>query len=186
MSTLLLDQLPVVMAADSGIAQFLGIVDPIASQLYDVVGAKEVYFDPTVAPLPMLRWLAQRLGAEIDSHLPDAVQRSVFLVTAATYAMRGTPTSLRMNIGAITGAVVSIVEDGWIASRPVPQHPPTSTDTPTESAPFVPAAVTIHVSTLGHATLAQISATIERELRGDVVYRIVDDSALQPTVEVAA
>ena len=32
--------------------------------------------------------------------------------------------------------------------------------------------VTIQVSTLGPATITQIRTTIERELRGDVVYRV--------------
>ena len=124
MSGLMLDQLPVVMATDTGVAKFLDVVDPMASQLYDVVGAKEVFFDPTVAPLPVVRWLGVRLGVEIDSNLPDDVQRRVFMIAAATHAIRGTAESLRMNLAAITGGVVSIEEHGTIESLPTPQHPP--------------------------------------------------------------
>lgn len=194
MTALMQDQLPVVMATDDGITRFLSLVDPIAGDLYDRVGSQEHLWDPHIAPIAMVRRLAALLGVDLDYSLPEALQRDVLASAMTTFPVRGTLRSLSANLVALTGAPVTIEEDGWISvrrhPRPPPSIPPPSGATtravtdPVTAAVWPPSVGRVRVTTtaLGSATLEHVRRVVERELRADCLVEVVCGEHTEPEV----
>ncbi|MFK8024801.1 MAG: phage tail protein, partial [Ilumatobacter sp.] len=114
----LIQQLPLVMASDPGLAQFLRGFDEMASALYERVGQKEFLLDIGTAPLSMVRLRAQWIGVPIDPLLPGETQRRIARTAASTFRRRGTHWALKENLGALTGAEVAIRDQASITVQP--------------------------------------------------------------------
>lgn len=168
-------QLPVVMSSDEGVARFLRGLDEMASELYERVGQKEHLFDIALAPLMVVRLLAERIGVPIDPLRPEAEQRSIARVAAATFPIRGTRASLEQNLAALTGMETTVEDPGGITAHRAPRVALTSSQR--EATPWDPpesggerAAVRIRIAGSGRATVAALIATVTRELQCAVPY----------------
>ena len=74
-------QLPVGMIEDDFMLRFVTIFQRMADTVVHQVDALPHAFDPTVAPLPMVRAMAGWLGVDwVDSSLDDRVQRQIVLL----------------------------------------------------------------------------------------------------------
>ena len=173
-------QLPVVMATDEQLSSFLCALDEIASDLYDRVGATEQYFDLTLAPLPMVRWWTRLLQVDIDADRLESEQRAIATTAAVSFAQRGTATSLIANIESLTGAKGTLSGPGLGSVTVVPSALTRQNVCATSMAPPAPppaapicSTVKIELSSLGRASLAQVSAVARRELPAHVGFEIV-------------
>ncbi len=178
-------QLPVVMATDEKLSSFLHGLDEIASELYDRVGATDRYFDPTIAPLPLVRWWAGHLSVDIDADRPDHEQRRIAVTAATTFAQRGTASSLVANLESLTGATVTLTGPGLggvsvVRSALTRQNGAASASVPPLlPPPAVPIYndITITLASLGRASLAQVREVARRELSAHVRFEIAMASA---------
>jgi phage tail-like protein len=173
-TNLLEEQLPVIMAEDPNLVRFVRLVDPTASELYDRVGDKESIFHPATAPPPVVRWWCSVLGLPVHDDVQIEVRRAVVSAAAETYPIRGTERSLWMVLAAFSRAPVTIEETGVVFSTPEPRVPPRVAGDQPVGAPSLapPTSVRIVVGAT-EATVADLRALIERELRADVPYELV-------------
>ena len=172
MTGLLEEQLPVIMAGDPNLVRFVGLVDPIASELYDRVGEKEALFHPATAPPPIVRWLAGLLALPLERDVRLSVQRAAVAAAAAAFPRRGTTASLASVLAVLAQAPVTITETGDVRCVPHPSVPPRMDDSSSvASALESPMSVTIEVEPTD-VTEEDLRAVIERELRADVPFTL--------------
>jgi phage tail-like protein len=178
-SSYMVAQLPVVMAADEQLSSFLYALDEIASDLYDRAGTTDQYLDPSLAPLPLVRWWARHLCVDIDADRSDRDQRTIASTAAATFTKRGTAASLIANLTALTGSTVTLSGPGVgriSAVRTALTRQ--SAESTARSAPLPPPALplsstlTITLTSLGRASLAQARDVARRELSAHVPFDI--------------
>lgn len=111
----LVGQLPVAMQQEDFFVRFVSIFQDIATSYLEACDGIEHTADASVAPEPLLPWLASWIGAEPpDPALPDAVQRLVVRTHAATLAWRGTRTGLRRFLERMTGGPAEVVDGGGV------------------------------------------------------------------------
>ena len=101
----LVHQLPVGMVEDEFLVRFLSIFQDVADTVVDQIDNLPHMFDPTVAPLPMVRTLGGWLGLDwIDPSLPDALQRRIVREYFALLRWRGTQRGMRQLLELISEA----------------------------------------------------------------------------------
>lgn len=188
-SAYLREQLPVVMAADPGLAEFLAGMDEMASELYDRIAGKELAFDIGVAPASMLRWRAAQIGVDIDPALPIERQRRIADAAASTFPARGTRASLVTNLRALTGddsvkidgedeSSILVVEEARSLSS-ISAAAGTGPDRVAEDRPAV-RPVTIRLRSFGGVSQDTVEAAITREIPCDVPFEIFLSAEGQP------
>src|SRR5262245_16659327 len=112
----LIHQLPVGMAEDDFLVRFLTIFQSVADTVVHQIDALPHMFDPTVAPAPMVRTMAQWIGVDrVDSSLDDRVQRAMVIEYAQLLQWRGTKRGLRRLLRSLTGgADVEVLDTGGV------------------------------------------------------------------------
>lgn len=94
------------------IGRFLMIFESILGPIEGTIDQIAHYFDPRLAPEPLLRWLASWLGVALDEHLSLRQQRELVKSAALLYRWRGTRRGLSEYLRICTGAEPLIVEPG--------------------------------------------------------------------------
>jgi phage tail-like protein len=111
----LIHQLPVGMVEDEFLVRFLSIFQDVADTVVEQIDSLPHMFDPTVAPLPMVRALGGWVGLDwIDPSLPDALQRRIVRQYFAMLHWRGTKRGMRQLLELISEAPAAVVESGGI------------------------------------------------------------------------
>lgn len=111
----LLAQLPVGMVEDDFFVRFVSIFQEVATSLMHGVDNLENVLDLTVAPEPMVRWLASWIGVEsVDASLPHTLQRKIVQTSTRMLAWRGTRHGLRQFLELVSGAPVEIEDSGGV------------------------------------------------------------------------
>jgi phage tail-like protein len=111
----LVHQLPVGMVEDEFLVRFLSIFQDVADTVVHQIDSLPHAFDPTVAPLPMVRALGGWVGLDwIDPSLPDALQRRIVRQYFAMLRWRGTKRGMRQLLELISGAPATVQESGGI------------------------------------------------------------------------
>ena len=111
----LLNQLPMGMTDDDFFVRFVSIFQELSTTFLEDADTIDYIVDPTVAPVPLLPWLASWLGVSwIDSSLPEADQRRLLHHLSEAFGWRGTVHGLRTVLEAVTGAPVTIEETGGV------------------------------------------------------------------------
>lgn len=111
----LLAQLPVGMVEDDFFVRFVSIFQELAGSIMDGVDNLENVVDVTVAPEPMVRWLASWIGVDvIDGSLPGPLQRKIVQASARMLAWRGTRRGLRQFLELVSGGPVEIDDGGGV------------------------------------------------------------------------
>ncbi len=187
MSNYLQAQLPNEMARDANLQAFLRAFDEFASALYDRVGSHENSFDTTIAPMAMVRWMAERFGVGmVDA--PDERQRLVTLAAACGFNYRGTAAALQANLSAAIGAPVEVSDP--TGGFDIVATPATRLTTVGEGAakqqwdgdvsaalalppPTKHRPVQIKLRSFGLLSAEQIVAEVERDMPAHVSYEIV-------------
>ena len=111
----LLSQLPVGMVEDEFFVRFVSIFQDVATTLLDGADNIDNLADMTVAPEPMVRWLASWIGVDaVDASLPPELQRRIVASAAETLAWRGTTRGLRRFLELISGGPVEVLDGGGV------------------------------------------------------------------------
>jgi len=111
----LLNQLPVGMLDADFFVRFVSIFQEIGSTLLEDADNIDNLVDASVAPEPMLRWLATWIGAEsIDESLDPAVQRRIVAGAATTLTWRGTVHGLQRFLELTSGGPVEVEDGGGV------------------------------------------------------------------------
>lgn len=111
----LLAQLPVGMLDDDFFVRFMGIFQQVGSTLLDSLDNLANTVDCSVAPEPMLRYLASWIGVDaIDPSLPHPVQREIVRASARILSWRGTRRGLQQFLELISGGPAVVEEGGGV------------------------------------------------------------------------
>ncbi|HET9059771.1 MAG TPA: phage tail protein [Acidimicrobiales bacterium] len=109
----LVAQLPVGMLDDPFFLRFVSMFQEQASTYLDAIDSLEHIIDPSVAPLPMLRFLAGWLGLmPLPSTADEAAYRRLVLRAAHLRWWRGTRAGLEELLALYTGETVEVNEEG--------------------------------------------------------------------------
>jgi phage tail-like protein len=115
--------------------------------------------DPTVAPDSMVRFLGSWIGvANIDSSLPDELQRRIVREAGQILAWRGTKRGLKQFLELVTGAPAEIEESGGVFAEG---------EAPTRS-PFV----RMRVRSAGWATETDLVTLLEDQIPANVGFEL--------------
>lgn len=115
----LVGQLPMGMLDDDFYVRFVSLFQELGSGLLAGVDNIPNVVDPSVAPVPVLPWLASWLGMPwIDASLPEEVQRRIVRQSGQALAWRGTQRGFTTLLEAVTGGEV-LVEDVGSVRRAV-------------------------------------------------------------------
>jgi len=111
----LVGQLPTGMLDDDFFVRFVSLFQDLATSLLDGVDNVPNLVDPSIAPLPVVRWLGSWIGVGfIDPSLPDALQRHLVRTSSRVLTWRGTKRGLADFLEAVTSGPVEIDESGAI------------------------------------------------------------------------
>lgn len=105
-----LKHLPAVYERDSFMARFLMLFESFWAPIHGQVANIPDYFDSAIAPLSMVRWLADKLDLLMAEDWPEETQRAVVRRAVSLYRRRGTRQGLTDLLQLYTGAPVRIVE----------------------------------------------------------------------------
>jgi phage tail-like protein len=114
----LLGQLPVGMLDDSFFFRFVSMFQEVASSYLDGVDNLDYVLDPTVAPPPMVRYLALWLGLPaIDPGIDEMWQRTIVKEMGSILPWRSTRSGLERYLTLLTGAPVEVVDGGGVVRQ---------------------------------------------------------------------
>lgn len=104
--------LPAIYQEDEFTMRWLSAFDEVLSPVVSVLDNVESYFDPTIAPLDFVEWLASWVGVELDETWPDDAKRELVANAVDLFRIRGTVHGLARHIAIYTGAEPEIEESG--------------------------------------------------------------------------
>ena len=111
----MLDQLPVSMLDHDFFVRFVSIFQAMGTTLLEDADNVEHVADTTVAPSPLLPYLASWIGVEtIDDSQPESLQRRIVAGAAKTLTWRGTARGLGSYLELISEGPAVIEEGGGI------------------------------------------------------------------------
>ena len=166
-----LAQLPVGMVEDDFFVRFVSIFQELATTIVDGVDNLENVIDVTVAPEPMVRWLASWIGIDsVDASLPHSLQRRIVQTSARMLAWRGTRHGLRQFLELTSGGPVEIEDSGGVFAE--------------GGAPAGPPWVRMRVASIGWLPEADFVALVRDEIPAQVGIELwVDGRQVMPPVE---
>jgi phage tail-like protein len=139
--------------------RFVSLFQELATTLIGDADNVPNVVDPTVAPDAMVRFLGSWIGvANIDSSLPDPLQRRIVREAGEIFAWRGTKRGLKQFLELVTGAPAEIEESGGVfAEGQAPPQPPL---------------VRMRVRSAGWATEADLIALLEDQIPANVAFEL--------------
>jgi phage tail-like protein len=154
----LIHQLPVGMAEDDFLVRFLTIFQNVADTVVHQIDALPHVFDPTVAPTPMVRAMAQWIGVDwVDSSLDDRIQRAIVIEYAQLIQWRGTKRGLRRLLRLLSGgADVEVLDSGGVFGE--------------GEAPVVPPHVRLEMASPGWNRVEDLVRIVRHELPASVTF----------------
>lgn len=125
MRTALADHLPACLVEDGTspglepfMRRFLSVFDELAARMEDQVGGLEHLVDPSVAPLPMVRWLGSWLAIDLlDPETPERLQREWVGRMGELLWWRGTRKGVAGILELVSGKAVEITDGGGVVRR---------------------------------------------------------------------
>jgi phage tail-like protein len=111
----LINQLPVSMVEDEFLVRFLRIFQDVAETVFHQIDNLPHMFDPSVAPLSMVRTLGGWVGLDwIDPSLDDERQRQIVTKYFSLLRWRGTKRGMRQLLELITESPATVEEIGGV------------------------------------------------------------------------
>lgn len=173
------NQLPMGMLEDDFLFRYLGILQKVADSFLEHVDNLEHAFDPSVAPMPMVRQLGSWIGVDLldaghgtgdgssEQPIPDVDQRRIVAATAKLLAWRGTEKGVRGLLELVTNAPVEIHDSGGVY--------------PDGQAPCAAAHIVVRAQQLGFVEEADLLEIVQHELPASVTFELyVADQQLWP------
>jgi phage tail-like protein len=164
----LVHQLPVGMVEDEFLVRFVTIFQEVADTVVGQIDNLPHVFDPTVAPLPMVRALGGWVGLDwVDPSLPDALQRRIVREYFSLLRWRGTKRGMRQLLELISQQPAVVEEVGGIYQE--------------GESPANVGHVVLRVASAGWATEPDLLRIVRSELPASITFELfVGDRRLWP------
>jgi len=108
-------QLPVQMVSHDFFRRFVSIFQELGAGLMEDVDNVDAVLDVDVAPVEFVRWLGSWIGADdIDSSLPEELQRRLVVGAARTLTWRGTAAGLEDYLELLSGGEAQVEDGGGV------------------------------------------------------------------------
>lgn len=120
----LADLLPALYFEDPMTTRFTEGLDPMLAPVFLTLDCLDAYFDPHIAPLDFLPWLASWVGIELDETLPESRQRAILAAAGSLHHIHGTRAGLVQLLELVTGGRVEVRESGGTLFSAVPGAEP--------------------------------------------------------------
>lgn len=111
--------LPSYLQTDEFTVRLTTGLDDVLAPLISVLDCLDAYVDPLLTAPDFVAWLADWVGAPLDDHWDDELQRREVLAAASLHRMRGTAEGIRVQVALAVDGDVEVVEPGgcsWSAS----------------------------------------------------------------------
>ena len=166
----LLHQLPVGMVEDDFLARFVTIFQHVGDTILDQIDGLAHSFDPTVAPDPMVRLMAEWFGVNwVDSSLDDRLQRRIVIGYADLIRWRGTRRGLSALLELLTDGPVAVSDNGGVF--------------PEGASPGVPPHIRLEVESVGWSKEADLVEIVRAEIPAAATWELwVGTRRVWPTV----
>lgn len=105
-----LQYLPLIYEDDDFMGRFLMLFESFWAPIESQIDQMEFYFDPQLAPVEFLPWLASWLDLVLDERWPEDRRRLLLQSSASLYRKRGTAQGLKEHLEIYTGGDVQIIE----------------------------------------------------------------------------
>jgi phage tail-like protein len=124
----LLGTLPAVYHEDDFAGRMLSAFDEVLAPVVATLDNLDAYFDPALAPVDFVAWLADMLGFPLGETLPDERARRLLSRAIEIDRWRGTVRGLRLLLSVYLGMEPEIVDSGgcsWsaVSDTPLPGDP---------------------------------------------------------------
>lgn len=119
----LAQMLPAIFQEDDFTTQLTTAWDEVLAPVISTLDCLDAYLDPRLAPPDHLRWLADRLGARLDTGWPLDRQRAAAAEAVRGHRRRGTLKGLRAHIERATGGQVDVTDSGGVFTSAAPGAP---------------------------------------------------------------
>jgi phage tail-like protein len=114
--------LPALYQEDDFARRLTSGLDDVLAPLFCTLDNLDAYFDPELAPMDFVEWLAGWVGLMLDETWPPERQRALVGQATELYRWRGTVRGLAAVVAAYTGVEPEIVDSGGAVSSPVPSR----------------------------------------------------------------
>jgi phage tail-like protein len=108
----------------------MAALDEVLAPVICSLDCLEAYFDPSLTPLDFLQWLSGWVGVVTTEGRPAEQSRAAVAHAVELYRIRGTVAGLRAYLEVLTGARVTIADNGGVAWSTVPGADLPGEDTP--------------------------------------------------------
>ena len=102
--------LPEIYAGNNFLGRFMMLFESFWKPVEKQVSGSDVYYDPKMAPVEFLPWLASWTGVPFDENLPEERQRILLNSAFSIYQRFGTRQSMIDYLTIYTGGVVDVYE----------------------------------------------------------------------------
>jgi phage tail-like protein len=150
-------QLPIGMVEDDFMFRFVSIFQRVADTVVHQIDTLPHMFDPTVAPEPMVRAMAEWLGVDwVDSSLDGRLQRRIVQEYSQLIQWRGTKRGLILLLELLSGGPVTVRDSGGIF--------------PEGESPAAPPHVRLEVESAGWNGVKDLIRIVRSELPATVTF----------------
>jgi phage tail-like protein len=121
--------LPAMFADDDLAQRFTAGLDTVLAPVFSSLDNLAAYFQPRLAPMDFLAWLADWVAVEADPGWPQEVRRAMVERAVELHRWRGTRRGLEERLRLVLGVGAQIVDGGGVAwsTSPEPALPPAPT-----------------------------------------------------------
>ena len=112
--------LPALFQDDDFAQRLTSALDAVLAPALCTLDNRHAYFDPELAPIDFLSWLAHWVGVGLDENWPPDRQRALVARAGELYQARGTLRGLAAHLELYTGAVAEITDNGGTSWSPTP------------------------------------------------------------------
>lgn len=147
------ERLPSLLQEDLVVSDISSSLDSVIAPVYVTLDCLESYFDPTLAPIDFVQWLATWVGVVLDETWSEESTRNLVKRSLSLFRVRGTSLGLKEHLAIYTGVEADIEETGSVEIFTAP--------TPPIVEPYTPnLRVTINLPKDSKATTDRIEAIV--------------------------
>lgn len=124
------EMLPAIYQEDQFAMRWMAALDDVLAPAISSLDCLDAYFDPYLSPPDFLEWLASWVGVAARDSLSAEQLRIAVAHAVPLYRIRGTVAGLRAYLEVLTGARVTIADNGGVAWSTTPGAGLPGEDTP--------------------------------------------------------
>jgi phage tail-like protein len=103
--------MPAILRRDPFMGNLLSMFDELLRPLLELLDAADCYFDPKLAPMPMVEYLGTWVGEQLLQSWPESAKRRLVGEAAWIHRARGTRAGLKRALELVTGKEVLVTDN---------------------------------------------------------------------------